>query len=239
MNHASSMKPSIPAEPGTKLMLHLDGVSEQIKCVLVGVEPGSSLIVQLPVTLGESWMLDESCNCVVRFVSHGTVYGFSSYVQGKYMRHPLRFLFLAFPGNLETVNLRSSRRIPCHLPAKLVVDGKNHDGVLVDIGSGGASFMHKALESGTGSPPEPPTVYLGMEVSLICALWGLPGEQKIRCEVRNFNINSSTLAVGMSFGDAQEKIISCIEEYVAKVQNVMVSDDCAQNGPARDPEFCD
>jgi hypothetical protein len=208
---------TLPAEPGTKLMLKLAGISEQIKCTLVGVEPGDSIIVRLPATVGESWKFSERRGCVVRFLSQGTVYGFNTYVQGKYVKEPLRFLFLAFPVNLEVHNLRGSQRIACHLPARLELGGENLEGVIVDIGAGGASFVYRMPHSKL----EPPAIHLGKQVNLVCPLWGLPGEQVIDCQVRNFSLDLSILSMGMAFAQNHSKIIGHIKEYVARVQKLL------------------
>lgn len=217
---------TLPAEPGIPLMVKIAGVPDQLRCCLVGVEPGVSIIVRLPVSVGESWKLSENTNCVVRYLSDGTVYGFKTYLQGKYVRDPLRFLFLAFPYDLEVHNLRGSSRIACFLPSKLDLGQSSLDGVVLDIGAGGASFEYR-IPPDSGSPP---ALYLGMEVTLICELWGMDGEQSIACQVRNFNVDDTTLSVGMAFGEGNDTAIACIKDYVGKVQELMAEDSPSSPG---------
>ena len=207
----------LPVEIGTPLMVNLFQITDQLKCILAGVEKDKSLIVQLPSMVNSSWNIQEQMGATVRFVSQGSVFGFNSYVQGKLIKDSMRFLFLAFPTSLEIVNLRQSQRIECHLPARLTVESRELEGVVLDIGIGGASFLHKLPDP----EAEPPNIHLGMEVSLDCALWGLPGEQSMVCQVRKIHLGADSLFLGMSFVNGDDQISQCISCYVEKVTSLL------------------
>jgi c-di-GMP-binding flagellar brake protein YcgR len=212
--------PKMLAEPGTVLMIKITGVPEQLKCSLVGVEENSSLVVRLPLTVSETWKLSDQTGCVVRFLSQGTVYGFKSHILGKYVKDPLRFLFLAFPDDLEVHNLRNSQRITCHLPGSLKVGQKSLDGLIQDMGTGGISFVHKLA-----SPEaDVPSMHLEQKVILVCSLWGMQGEQQINCQVRNFNLDNDSLTVGMSFTGDNGEILDLIQEHVSRVQSLLLDE---------------
>ena len=202
----------LPAELGTPLMVKLAKIADQLKCTLVGVDENSSLVVRLPAPVNNGWNIQEQMGCVVRFISNGTVYGFNTFVQGKLIKDPLRLMFIAFPTSLEILNLRQSKRIACHLPAVITVDSVDMQGLALDIGSGGVSFVHKLPDPDA----DPPNIYLGMEIPLRISLWGLAGEQTIICQVRNLNLSSESLALGMSFLKAEDAVSQCITGYVNK-----------------------
>jgi c-di-GMP-binding flagellar brake protein YcgR len=207
----------LPFEPGNSLMIKLPKITEQLKCTLVGVDPNISLIVRLPSVVNNGWNIQEQMGCVVRFLAEGIVFGFNTYVLAKLIKEPLRYLFLAYPSSLEQVKLRKSKRVLCHLPARLTADSSKLDGVILDVGAGGLSFVHML-----GDPQAPaPNIHLGMEITISMALWGASGEHEIKCQVRNINMEAEQLSMGLSFTQKSQEAIQLVIQYVDRVSSLL------------------
>lgn len=211
-----ALSAKLPVEPGTPLLVDLAGVATRLNCEFAGMEQDRCLIVRLPLVGNKKLPVKDEASATVRFVSQGNVYGFRTRVIGHFQKGPLDYVFLDFPSQVETVELRQGSRISCMWPAKLQVAGGSHEGIVVDIGLGGVSFIVPLAEG-----QNPPGVNLGELVSLKASLLGLEGTHSIRCQVRNLNVDSNRLALGLEFASIEPQLLDQIKGYVRTVSQFM------------------
>lgn len=203
---------SLPVEPGMALVVDLDGVAKRLNCSFAGLQPDQCLIVRMPILPDRALKIKDGGGATVRFISAGRVFGFRSQVAGYYTKDPLSFVFLDYPEKVEVVELRKGQRISCLWPGSVLLGARSCEGIVVDIGPGGVSFMHPLPAGG-----QPPQVSLGDLVTLRVRLMGLEGIQSIRCQVRNLKVDGSHLALGLEFAHAEPKLLSQIKSYVETV----------------------
>jgi c-di-GMP-binding flagellar brake protein YcgR len=206
--------------PGTPLRISLEGAAEQFNCVLAGIQEQEYLIVRLPLNAGMVWRVDEGSTVTVRLVSSGAAYGFKAGLVGRYSKGTLRFLFLSFPSQVESYNLRTERRIQSYLPSQVAAGRQKLEGVVVDISCSGVKFIHRE-----GEEQELVPINLGDMVELKCALLGMEGIQTISCQVRNLHWDSARLELGLSFRDLDDSISRTIRAYVDTVWDLIETEE--------------
>lgn len=206
----------VSIEPGTKLMLDFPFGPKQMVSTLVGYQENNSLIVRLPLVAGIDNMAKESTPVTIKYLHHGTVYGFRTEVIGRYVRSPLRFLFLAYPLKVERHNLRKTTRINCYITATAELKDGPVEGVIVDLSPGGASFASYAVE---GQPY--PQVEIDDTVIVRGYVVGQEVLKELGCKVRSISQDDRRMLLGLAFVDTQSEMVSSIGDYVNKISKLI------------------
>ena len=209
--------PVLSLELDTPLLLEAETVRGRIKSIFAGMQKDNCLMVRLPLGEGLGAKFNDGTLVTVRYLAGGQVVGFRSPVVGKYLKGPLRFLFLAYPQEVETQNLRQSARLPGYVPAQVLVEGRELEGMVTDIGKGGMRFLHRFDQE----PPNPPQVAPGQSLLLRCALFGLTGPREMECLVRNFSSDGTCLQLGVEFRHLEPELREQIERYVDQVSALL------------------
>jgi hypothetical protein len=178
---------------GTTLHLNIDGVADGLTGVLVGMVPNEYLIIQGQFYDIEDKLCKES-KAIVRYVHEAIVYKFSSQLLGV-ISTPVELGFLAYPEEIETIELRSNKRIECFLPAELVIRGEKYQVVIRDISEGGCRLKAK-LPKGKALP----AITSNDQLTLIAQLSGKEYPQLILGEVRHIQFLSDFDAEEMHIG---------------------------------------
>lgn len=198
--------------PGTPVLVTTSGFSEQLKCLLVGLQEGKYLILRLPLMAGLDSQIPEGELITMRYLSQGMVFGFRSNIMGKYARGPLRFLFTSYPSQVESHNLRKAQRVPCYVPATLQLGKISLEGVILDVSTGGIRF-HYVM----GPDVKLPGIAVGQELTIKSALLGKEGVFDLPCRVANLIQDRDRLTMGMCFTREKGEPLDTIHSYVAKV----------------------
>lgn len=197
---------------GAKLSLEILGIDEKLSSALIGFVRGKYLVVQLPslVESGRDLLFQYlySGNPVtVRYLKSGAVFGFRCEIV-KYLFSPFPLLFLTFPLRVESYNLRRHKRIPCLLPVSAMIKEATYSGLMTDLslsGCGvGLTIMRKYQPS------------IGVEdtVLLTCPVFGDPGQNNLRCQIRRAASDVGKLELGLKFAELPETSRQGILSYI-------------------------
>ena len=146
---------------GAKLLFELGGMEERrLGGVLVGWKTNNVLLASVPLFAGIRDYLQVGRHATCRYMYEGIVYGFRSKILG-YITSPDSLLFLSYPEQWESLELRKQQRVPCFFPARFLIDGQVLEGILNDITVAGCR-----IECGPGKEVILEQLRLGMEVSV-------------------------------------------------------------------------
>jgi hypothetical protein len=198
-----------PIALGTSLALEIDGVAERLSGILVGIVPGECLIVR-----GQFESLEgqgaEGRTITVQYSREGAANSFASEFMGA-ITTPLELAFIAYPEEIEAIELRAHKRRECFLPAELVVRNEIYAGAIQDISEKGCKFI---LDVSGGR--ESPAIEGSEQVILVVEAPEGEERQEIAGEARNVHFNAEfdaeEMQVGIKFQDeAPESLKSTIE----------------------------
>ena len=83
---------------------------ERLSAKVIGYAPNKSLIISAPVASGNAPFLQEKQKFVVRMMRGSQVFAFEAEVL-KYLTSPYAHVHLSQPANVETIQVRNSRRV--------------------------------------------------------------------------------------------------------------------------------
>lgn len=132
----------VPA--GTRMLLTLPGVFDNIPTDLVGIVQGEYLILRMPLVSGIRARLAQGAPVTMRYLLGGVIFGFSTSVI-TFISRPGFLVFLAFPDMVEQLELRQHRRVNCLFPVALHLPEAILRGIMLDLSLGGCRV---ALEPG-------------------------------------------------------------------------------------------
>lgn len=104
---------------------------------LIGYEPGQSVLVATPRQGPLPVDVHEGQGLVLRAFSGTRAYAFETQVQ-RICISPFLYLHLAYPGEVQYLQIRKEARLPVRLLAEVEVDGHSHPALILDLGMGGA-----------------------------------------------------------------------------------------------------
>ena len=128
-----------PIALGTALQLQIDGISERVSGVLVGIVSGECLIVRGQFESLEG-RLAEGHKTTVRYSHEGAVNTFASEFMGV-ITTPVELAFIKHPEQIEAIELRSHKRMECFLPAELIIRNEIYSGTIQDVSEKGCKFI--------------------------------------------------------------------------------------------------
>jgi len=206
------MPKGIGVEWGMRLQLRLRNFTESYWSTLVGMDRGQYLICTTPRIPGIWVAVNGHEEAVIRYLYRGVVYGFKSRLLNL-IDEPFRLLFLSYPENIETVNLRQHQRIPCLVPATAKKDDAVYNGVLLDLSLTGCCFAFD-----TASDDEEPGIGPGQEIGVSFQVAGLTGSPMINVEVVNVRKRGRKVTIGGSFKDLKDDTLAAVRTHIEMIQ---------------------
>jgi c-di-GMP-binding flagellar brake protein YcgR len=204
---------SLNIELGCKLFVQIEGIKERLSSNLIGLLPKRYLIVRTPMLTGIEYILKEGNKVVVRYVHLGEVYGFHSTVV-RSITNPSKIIFLSYPQQIETINLRKVPRIGCFFPASLHHQKDEVKGIIKNLSVEGIKFTTKNIE---GLPLE--KLSIEDDVVLHFPLLGIDGIQEIHGKIKNMSQEQEELDFGIQFDKKDFKTITMIDDYIKQVKD--------------------
>ncbi len=201
-----SLGARLSVELGSELSIELQGFGIRFKGKIIGMEPGSILIVQLPDVVDER--IGKGSLLIVRYLSLGRVYGFQASVLSL-VNMPLRMAILAYPQEVECFELRRHPRFQCLLPCKVENDLRELSGAIVDISIGGCRFVACIDDKASMSH-----VQVEEPVTVECRFPGIPNSATFPGIIRNLNFDGKKLSLGLQFRDLNYESISKLHEFL-------------------------
>lgn len=128
---------------GERMQLQPPKQAADDRCIvrLIGYAEGLSVLVTPPFQNGQRLQLFEGEELVVRAFTGRDAFGFSTMVE-KSVKHPFEYLHLAYPNEVQAVQVRKSMRVPTNIIAS--VTAYNREGmepvpaIIADVSSTGA-----------------------------------------------------------------------------------------------------
>jgi hypothetical protein len=199
-------------EMGTPMMLHLEGMDAQVRTVFVGMEVGKYFILSLPRMSDFEDLLWPGNQAVLRYINAGKVYGFETKVLAMFYKVPIRALYLAYPPQVEILNLRQALRVDCYLPALARCHDTEVKGAILDIGSKGIRFGSTQCGDNQVAAVQPDDPVL-----VSCYFPGQADLLNLPCLVKNVHMGPPMTTLGLAFAEVSAEVIAAIEKYLARV----------------------
>ncbi len=113
--------------------------------VIRGYRKGRFILIDSPFQGKESILSVPGESCVIRFLSDGKVFGFTSALLKTYTT-PASLCAIQYPEKIESVSVRQSNRIPVFFPGSVSAGSKAPvPGALVDLSANGGCFIVRHL----------------------------------------------------------------------------------------------
>ncbi len=205
---------------GIPLQIEIEGVALRMASTSVGYLADKYLVIQYPpASMSISGRLSKRNRIVVRYLSGGTVFGFESELLAV-VHENVNALFLSYPRDIARKVLRRSRRLGCHLPAKILCRGSDTsesepvgEGVIVDISRIGCGLTAIGGPQGKALMD----IRMGETVILNFPLPGMAGDVAIQGEVKRIEQEKERTKIGIGF-EKEETLNAQLQDYISVLE---------------------
>ncbi len=198
-------------EMGGVLLIQFQGIEDRFKVSFVGMEADDFLIVRTPASPFLKEHLLPGNQVTVRFIHLGNAYGFRSSILS-HITNPVPLLFLSYPQQIETLNLRKARRIACLIPGSARLRDEAFQGMITDISPDGCRFSFNLPKGHQELPIE-----VQDELTLSFPLLGMEGEQAVHGLIMNLSRDLERVGLGVRFDTIAPGVSGNIEAYLRRV----------------------
>lgn len=105
-------------ELGTALLLEPEDPKRGVTSELIGMQVGKYLIVQIAYQNLREHRLMDGEHLKVKYILSDDVFGFNSHII-RTLQNPDDLLFLEYPQEVESCNIRAKKRVECFLPIQI------------------------------------------------------------------------------------------------------------------------
>jgi c-di-GMP-binding flagellar brake protein YcgR len=204
----------VSLEMGLSVQLKLEGIGFPLQSSFVGMENDEFLIIKAPPQFtGIKYKMVPGVEIVVRYLYHGTVYGFQTKLIDV-ITQPARLLFLEYPKIIEHHDLRQQVRAHSLFPAVIRIKEHTNSGVIIDISKHGCRCH--ILQSRTEHLPP---AQIDDEISLTCKFPGVEGDHEILGIIRNLKRSRKELIIGLQFTKIEYDLHEQIIRYIYAVEH--------------------
>jgi c-di-GMP-binding flagellar brake protein YcgR len=203
---------AIGVEWGMQIQLRFRSFPESHRSILVGMNRGQYLICSMPRIPGIWVALQRHDEVTVRYLQRGVVYGFKSVLLNM-IDEPFRLLFLSYPEDIETVNLRRCERIRCLVPATARKDDATYSGVLLDVSLTGCCFAFDPPSDGSEAE-----IGAGEEIGVSFQLSGLRENRLLDVDVVSVRKQGGKIVLGGSFKNLKDDMLAAVKTHLETVE---------------------
>lgn len=204
--------PTLKINTGTLMQLQFESRGEErLNSRVIGWIPGVSILVSTPKQDDRVILVRNKQKVTVRFVNDTSAVAFESEVRNV-CTHPVPYLHLAYPQEIEIDEVRKARRIQVSIDAILTnplsPPGERYKGIINDLSQSGGRVIS-----------EPKLGKVGDTVAIRCTLDIPPLKRMLRAEgiirSRTLNINDvDTHLYGIEFNKVAEEDLLLLIAYV-------------------------
>lgn len=188
---------------GSPMLLKPSGTDAKLKTFFVGLEATRYVVVSLAPLLDR---LNEFSSCFERgkhvrlfFKRDGTVQGYVVRVQG-YTTIPFQHLYLTYPQEGESYNLRQHDRVETHLPGALAGEGVSARCMVSNLSLGGCGVVaHPDHVEAMGR------MEIGEHLLLKFQLNTEPELSEVSCQLASLNDRAGRRRAGLRFTYMDER----------------------------------
>ncbi len=123
-------------ELGTSLLLEPEDPDRGVASELIGMQVGKYLIVQMADQNWRENRLMDGEQLRVKFLLSDDVFCFNSHII-RTLQDPDHLLFLEYPKEVESCNIRAQKRVECFLPIQIHMDETCLNGTIFNINEKG------------------------------------------------------------------------------------------------------
>ncbi|MGL1955769.1 MAG: flagellar brake protein [Colwellia sp.] len=201
--------------PGSYIDVQINyPIQVRLKLLLIGYELGKYIILKHPALTEQDNYRDvliEGNVAIARYIlegNKGQCFAFRSTIR-HITNYPEKFLVLNYPNKLEKRELRMQQRHITHLPATVMIDGRENKesnskikGIIADISTKGCGFIFKSDNA---------KIKVNQCDVFICIQTPSNGEAKIPGRVCNSRNEQGKVNVGIKFNDADKQVLLLLE----------------------------
>lgn len=207
---------------GTPMLVEPAGMGDRFKTDFVGMVRGQYIIVRVPRIPGLNEFLYVEKAVTVRYLHEGQVYGFSSEVTWN-LTAPFRLLFLKYPRNIETLNLRKAQRVDCFLPVDVGHSGEGEQysstsGMMLNLSAGGCQLVIDGSRDDTTLP----TYSVDELVDVSFTMVGTDKSLRLKGKIKNISLHRNRMYLGLMFNDLSDEHRDAINTYVDSVTDYLM-----------------
>lgn len=199
---------------GIELNMQIEGMEEKFRATLIGIETPTYLMVRMQIPTRFRSQIDEGTTFLVRYVYMGNLYGFRTKSLGS-VEKPYKITFLSYPENIESLNIRRSRRVSCFIPSTLELGQSQLRGLAVEISKSGIRF---AVNTETDLVK---MVKLNYPVKISFPLLGFDGIHTFKGIIKSIISDTAGISLGIQFEGVKPLLEGMIENYVKDVLDLL------------------
>jgi c-di-GMP-binding flagellar brake protein YcgR len=201
---------------GTTFEIQIEKTDTRLTSELFAVEEGKFLIIKISPFQSlqhTARLVHTGTNIAIRYMQDGTVFGFKSIII-HFMVEPARLIFIKYPEEIESLDLRGHKRIECYLPANVKIADKAIEGAIMDISREGCQFSVKNAKAGNSLK-----LQVDSEISVSFQLPGVEKKLIVAGEQKNIKKDRDSVNIGIKFSnmniEAQEKLYDFLSKAEA------------------------
>jgi c-di-GMP-binding flagellar brake protein YcgR len=199
---------------GIELNMQVEGMEEKFRATLIGIETPTYLMVRMQIPTMFRSQIDKGTTFLVRYVYMGNLYGFRTKSLGS-VEKPYKITFISYPENVESLNIRRSKRVSCFIPSTLELGKSQLRGLVVEISKTGIRF---AVNTETDLIK---MVKLNDPVKISFPLLGFDGIHTIKGIIKGIISDTAGISLGIQFEDVKPLLEEMIENYVKDVLDLL------------------
>lgn len=123
-------------ELGTALQMEPETPDRAVSGELMGMRVGEYLIVRISDKNFEKSRLKDKEHLRVKYILSNDVFGFKTHII-RTIQNPDYLIFLGYPQDVQSCNIRAKKRVECFLPAKLILDENQFSAIIMNINKNG------------------------------------------------------------------------------------------------------
>jgi c-di-GMP-binding flagellar brake protein YcgR len=200
---------------GTTLEIQIEKTDPRLTCELFAVEEGKFLIIKMSPfqsLQNATRLVHKGTSIAVRYMHEGTVFGFKSLIL-HFMVEPAKLIFIKYPDEIESYDLRVHKRIYCYLPANVRIADKAIEGTIIDISKEGCQFSVKNAKAENSLK-----LHVDNEISVSFQLPGVEKELIIAGEQKNIKKDRDSVSIGIKFSNMNIEVQEKLYDFLSKAE---------------------
>jgi hypothetical protein len=203
--------------PGLPLSIELPFI-EKIRCTSFfrGCKEYHYVLIDHPIHNGIPVLIENNKSFVVRFIHDGNVFGYSGHIIA-IIKKPFPLVFLTYPDQLESLNLRTNPRYPVRIEvtyAHQTPEGPapvTGTGLIINISEGGCLLEGEDFYD------------QGSRLTLSFTIPPQEAIQELEVEVKRVRKKGIHAHLGLTFVTPSESNLRKINEYLARMKSLQIS----------------
>jgi len=128
---------------------------------------------------------------------------------------PIPLLFLQYPCNFESYNLRKDERVDCLFPNTVIINDREMSGALSDISKSGCNILLPIQDD------QPCNVEVNDIVHFRCPMLFSDPQTEVSGVVKRVNKNGIKMELGLKFGTIGNDQALRIKKYIEQARYLM------------------